>query len=397
MNSFRQSWQRQINLLDYSLGSLNRKKKKNIGVFIVFTLVIFLFSSFQLLSRGLTELAANVLRTAPDITVQQLSAGRQVPLSVGSLERLENILGIKRLTPRIWGYYFDEKNGANYTVVGMDLRGKDLSALPAETITGDWPQPGDLQSVVLSKGVHRSLGLGERKSFSLFRPDLELVPFTTTGLFVEQTGAVTADMLLVSLAAARNLFAMQENEITDLLVSVGNPRETDTIAVKIAERLPGSRVLTRDQILKTYSVVFGWRSGFGSFCLLASLAAFAILAYDKASGLTREDLREVGILKVLGWQTADVMAVRFWESALVSGGSFLLGYSLAWVHILWGEGMLFTPLLLGWSVLRPELQVAPPVLLEDVILILAFSVLPYLCATVVPAWRSSIVRADTVV
>lgn len=395
--SIRLKLQRQLNILDYTLGSLNRKKTKNFGILVIFSLVIFLFSSFLLMSRGLTELAAQVLKHAPEITVQQLVAGRQVSLTADAATRIDDIFGIKSITPRIWGYYFDEKNGANYTVVGLDLAENGSHALPVEGIKGELPTAGSMGEVVLSTGVRRSMGLGERKSFSLFRPDLELVSFTTTGVFDEKTEPVTGDILLVSLEAARNLFAMGEDEITDLMVYAGNQREIDTIAAKIADRLPGTRVLTRDQILKTYSVVFGWRSGFGSFCLLASLAAFAILAYDKASGLTREDIREVGILKVLGWETADVMAVRFWESTLVSLLAFLLGYGLAWVHIMWWQGAIFKPLLLGWSVLRPGLTIAPPLLVEDIILILAFSVLPYLCATVVPSWRSSVVRADTVV
>lgn len=395
--SLKQWLRRQLSLLDYSLGSLARKRAKNFGILIVFTQVIFFFSSFLLMSRGLTELATNVLQHAPDITVQQMAAGRQVPLMADATDRLEGIWGIRSVAPRIWGYYFDEKNGANYTVVGLDLAQGSLPGFAGQHIRGELPVAGSLREVVISEGVRESMGLGERKSFSMFRPDLKMVSFTTKGVFEKDTAAVTSDLLLVSLAAARELFAMDAEQITDLLVYVGNPREIDTIAAKIADRLPGTRVLTRDQILKTYSVVFGWRSGFGSFCLLASLAAFAILAYDKASGLTREDMREVGILKVLGWQTADVMAVRFWESALVSLTAFLAGYGLAWFHILWGQGTLFKPLLLGWSVLRPELVIGPPVLLEDLLLILSFTVLPYLLATVIPAWRSSVVRPDTVV
>jgi ABC-type lipoprotein release transport system permease subunit len=204
-------------------------------------------------------------------------------------------------------------------------------------------------------------------------------------------------MLLMSQSDARNLFVVPEPFVTDLMVYVGNPRETDTIASEITERIAGSRVLTKKQILKTYSVVFNWRSGFGSICLLTSLVAFVILAYDKASGLSREDLREVGILKILGWQATDVMAIRFWESAIVSIFAFLLGYSMAWVHVVWWHGVLFRPLLLGWSVLRPELNIVPLLNFQDVFLIFAMSVLPYLCATVVPAWRSAMVRPDTVI
>lgn len=389
--------QRQINLLDYALAGLYRRRWKNIGILLVFALVIFLFASFQLLSRGLTEAARQILKGAPDITVQQMSAGRQVPLDPGMAKRLQPIFGISRIVPRIWGYYFDERNGANYTVVGLDPT-NFRDALPLPLLPAGAKEPDEMPhgGVYIHRAVAESMGLGSRRSFSLFRPDLSMASFTVSGIFDRTTSLATADMMLMSLSDARALFDIPQPYITDLLVSVANPREIDTVAAKIAERIPGSRVITRKQIMKTYSVVFSWRSGFGGICLLASLIAFVILAYDKASGLSREDLREVGILKILGWQTTDVMAIRFWESGIVSLLAFVSGYALAWLHIVWWHGFLFRPLLLGWSVLRPQLHLVPPFDAGDLLLVFTLSVLPYLCATVVPAWRSSVVRPDTV-
>ncbi len=390
------SFQRQLNVLDYALASLYRRRMKNLGIFTVFSTVIFLFSSFQLMTRGLTETAAEILQDAPDITVQQMSAGRQTSLDLSVISGLQDLFGVTSIMPRIWGYYFDESNGANYTVIGLNLQEPQHDLLPP-LASGRFPTGGNTGDVVLSESVRTSLNLGGRQSFSLFRPDLTLMSFVTSGIFDSATALVTADMMLISLADARSLFALAESQVTDLMVSVANPREIDTIAAKISEQIPGSRVITRNQIMKTYSVVFSWRSGFGGICLLSSLVAFVILAYDKASGLSKEDLKEVGILKILGWQTSDVMAIRFWESGVVSIFALIFGYSLAWLHIVWWHGVLFQPLLLGWSVLRPQIDVVPSFAVQDLLLIFSVSVLPYLCATVVPAWHSAMVRPDTVV
>lgn len=389
-------FQRQLNLLDYALASLYRRRLKNIGIFLIFGAVIFLFASFQLMTRGLTEAARDILQGAPDITVQQLAAGRQIAIDSTYVEDLQMLFGVTRIVPRIWGYYFDESNGANYTVVGLDrgpLSGEQYPALKE----GRYPNDDSSGEVVLSDAVRESLGLGSRRSFSLFLPDLSMASFTTVGTFSHTASFATADMMLMSLEDSRNLFLIPEPFVTDLMVYVANPREVDAIAGKIADQIPGSRVLTRKQIMKTYRVVFSWRSGFGGICLVGSLMAFVILAYDKASGLSREDLREVGILKVLGWQATDVMAIRFWESAIVSMLAMVLGYILAWIHVVWWQGALFRPLLLGWSVLRPELHIVPSFNAGDLLVIFSISVLPYLCATLVPAWRSGMVRPDTVV
>ncbi|MFH0781715.1 MAG: FtsX-like permease family protein [Pseudomonadota bacterium] len=390
---------RQLNILDYALASLRRKLLKNIVVFTVFTLVIFLFSSFQLTSRALTEIARQSLATAPDITVQQMSAGRQSSIPLAAKEQLQGIFGIRRIDTRIWGYYFDEKNGANYTVIG-------LSAVPESAPGGKKTWPGisegrlpalsESGKAVISGEVRRQLGLGERKFFSLFRPDLSLSSFETIGTFADDSDLVTADLILISLDDARKLFAIPDGLVTDLLVQVGNPLEIETIAGKIRNKLAGVRVITKTQIMKTYEVVFSWRSGLGTICLLTALVAFVILAWDKASGLSREELREVGILKILGWQTGDIMLLRFFESTTVAFFAFLVGWLLAWVHVGYFAAALFRPIFLGWSILRPGFAMTPPLVVSDFLLVFSISVLPYLCATAVPAWRAAVVRADSV-
>ena len=387
-----------LNILDYALSSLQRKMLKNSGVFAIFALVIFLFASFLLVSRALTDAAQTILATAPDITVQQMSAGRQVSIAASAKTELADIFGIRKIEERIWGYYFDESNGANYTVLGLQpMASNGAEALPFVLGQGRMPEANERGAVVISEDVRRHLGLDERKKFSLFRPDLTQVPLTRVGLFDRKGDILTADLILMNLADARDLFAIPEGFVTDLLVSVANVNEIDTIAVKISERLAGSRVITRKQILKTYKVVFNWRSGLGTICLLTVLGAFVIFAWDKASGLSQEEKKEVGILKILGWQTSDIILLRFCESLSVSLMAFLTGYLLAWMHVVFFDGVLFRPVFLGWSVVRPVFSLVPSFAVSDLLLIFSLSVIPYLCATAVPAWRAATVRADSVI
>ena len=383
------------NIIDYSLSGLRRKYAKNCSVLIAFALVIFVLTSFQLINRGLQESSARLLRSVPDITVQQLSAGRQVGLNISWQRQIEKIWGIDVVSPRVWGYYFDETMGANYTVVGLPT---DLDYTRFEDFTlahGRYPADGLSAEVVISENVRELLRLGGRKFFTLFKPDLSQISFETVGTFAPETTILTSDIILMSISSARTLFSIPEGEVTDLLVYVTNPLETSTIAAKITELVPGVRVVTKDQILKTYSVVFNWRSGVGSVCLLMALLAFVILAWDKASGMSEEEKREVAILKLLGWQTSDIMLVRFTESLIVSFFAFIIGWTAAWIQLLCG-GSLFSTVLLGWSVLRPGLDVVPPFMISDTLLIFTLAVLPYLCATIIPVWKSSTIRAESI-
>ncbi len=369
---------------------------KNLGIITVFAGVIFLVASFQILTSSLTSIAETMLAKTPEIVVQKMSAGRQESIPLSYLNRLDGVFGIRAAVPRIWGYYFDETSGANYTVMGVERNAMPEGQRLEMVIDGSYPdaEPG---GAALGREVAANMNLAGRRTFSLFRPDLSLKTLRITGIFAESTNLLTGDLLVTSLDDARDLFAIPDNLATDLLVYVTNPNEISTIAKKIAARLPDTRVLTRPQILKTYKVVFGWRSGFASICLLAALAAFAILAWDKASGLSVEEKREIGILKVLGWQTTDILTLRYWESLTVAGLAFLIGCTAAYFHVLFLEGSLFRPVLLGWSVIHPSLKILPVFAAGDVLLIFTLSVLPYLAATVIPAWRCSTISPDAAV
>ena len=77
--------------------------------------------------------------------------------------------------------------------------------------------------------------------------------------------------------------------------------------------------------------------------------------------------------------------------------AFCFGYLGAWMHLLFFDGILFRPLLLGWSVLKPPLSLVPVFSFADLLLIFSLSVLPYLAATVIPAWQSATIRPDSVI
>ena len=388
--------EKQLNILDYALSSLWRRRMKSLSVLLVFAAVIFLLASFQMVTQALTDKASQVLSYTPEITLQKMSAGRQEAIPLAYRDRLAGIFGIRRVVPRIWGYYFDEVRLANYTVMGMDVREMpEGDRLDTALAKGTIPGPEEQGRVVVGQSIVKALNLDERNTFSLFRPDLSLKTFTVSGAFSRDTDIMTNDLIVMSLADARDLYEIPAGLVTDLCVYVANPKEIGTIARKISATLPGVRVLTRPQIQKTYQVVFGWRSGFGSICLLAALASFVILAWDKASGLSPEERREISILKVLGWETSDILAVRFWESVIVSGLACIVGMTAAYIHVVYFAAFLFRPVLMGWSVLRPDLHLVPRMAVGNILLILAFTVVPYLAATVIPAWRSATVPADS--
>ena len=179
-------------------------------------------------------------------------------------------------------------------------------------------------------------------------------------------------------------------------MSVRNPRELPVIAAKITKLLPDTRPIIKDEILRTYDSIFSWRSGLLMVILMTCVLAFIIFAWDKASGLSAEERREIGILKAIGWETSDVLQMKFWEGAVISLSAFVIGVLAAYAHVFVGSSALFEPVLKGWAVIYPKFRLVPFIDGYQLAVLFFLTVVPYTVATIVPAWRAAIVDPDAV-
>jgi ABC-type lipoprotein release transport system permease subunit len=152
----------------------------------------------------------------------------------------------------------------------------------------------------------------------------------------------------------------------------------------------------KSEILMTYDTIFDWRSGIIVVILSSAVLAFIIFAWDKASGPSMEERREIGILKAIGWETSDVLLMKFWEGLAVSLSAFLPGILLAYAHVYLSSAVLFEPVLKGWSVLYPRFSLTPFIDGSQVAALFFLTVVPYTIATIIPSWRAAIVDPDAV-
>ena len=114
------------------------------------------------------------------------------------------------------------------------------------------------------------------------------------------------------------------------------------------------------------------------------------MAWDKASGLNSEEKRELGILKGIGWGIKDVLLMKLWQGGIISITATLTGIIIAYFHIFVFNAPLLRPFLIGWSVLYPSYELMPVLELGDLLTIFFLSVIPYLTAPIVPAWKGAI-------
>lgn len=367
---------RQKNGLDFALQSLWRRKARNAALMVVYTLIVFLLASVAFFTESLKREAALLLQGSPEIVVQRVVAGRHELIPLAYAGRVKDIRGVGGVRERLWGYYYDDVSKANFTVVAAE-----------------GTRPG---AVFVGAGVARIRALGAGSKLSLKRWDGRHEPLTVAGLFASESELVTADLVLLAPPDFRRVFGVADGFATDLTLAVANPAEVATVASKIRDLLPDTRVTLRRDILRTYEAVFDWRSGMCLVVLVSALLSFAIFAWDKASGLSAEERREMGILKAVGWETSDVILLKFWEGASVTVSSFLAGCLLAYAHVFFTGAALFAPVLKGWSVLYPNFRLVPALDAYQAATLFFLTVVPYTAATVIPSWRAATIDPDAV-
>ena len=370
--------ERHRNILDFTLSSLLRRKRKNAALISVYTLIVFLLASVLFFTYGLREEASLLLKEAPEMTVQRLVAGRQELIPVNYIERIRAIRGVSSITARLWGYYYDPVVGANYTLMVAD----DQDVAPG--------------TITVGEGVSRARLVSPGETIEFRTHQGVTMELEIKKIFSSESGLVSSDLVLISEDDFRKVFGTPKGHATDLAVRVRNPKELPTIALKVAELLPDTRQILREELLRTYEAIFNWRGGLLLAILFGAVLAFIIFAWDKASGLSVEEKREIGILKAIGWETSDIIRMKFWEGLVVSLSSFLMGIIMAYIHVFFTSFMLFEPVLKGWAVLYPAFKVTPFVDGAQVASLFFLTVVPYTVATIIPSWRAAIVDPDSV-
>ncbi len=371
-------FERQRYFMDFAIASLARGKVKNTSLVLCYALVVFLIASVLFFSASIRHEAVSVLENSPEILVQKVMAGRYAPIPLEYAEKIGEIPGVRRVVGRLWGYYFHPAAGANYTVM-----------VPTEEEIAD-----DTAQVGL--GVVRTWRVADGGMIRFKAYDGTAVALAVKQAFGAETELFTSDLILISETTFGKIFGIPEAMATDLAVTVRNPREWRSVAEKIVRVAPDVRAITREEIQRTYASIFDWRSGYVLVLWAGAVLAFLIFAADRASGMGAREKNEIAILKAVGWETSDVLSLKFWEGLIVSSSAYLIGVIAAYFHVFFFPAPLFEHALKGWSVLYPKFAAAPVFDLYDLAAVFALAVVPYSFISIVPAWKAAIADPDAV-
>jgi ABC-type lipoprotein release transport system permease subunit len=380
---------RQVALLRFAVGSAGRRAGRTFSLGAALALVTLAFSSVLFLTEALRGEFRQGVAVLPDLTVQRLVGGRPSLIGESETAWIAELPGVIAVRPRVWGYFFVPSLAGNFTVVGVDFD-RDWGRLGGQLTVGlgRLPEAGRSEEAVMGEALARFLGLDLGDAItvpvgSTFQR-LELV-----GVFRSDIALWSADVILANESDARVLLQIPQGEVTDLAIWLSTPDEGVVVARKIADRLAGVRIVDRQLMSRTYDLTFDARGGMMGMMLMPALVAFLVLAWDRLTGVGAGERREIGVLKAVGWRTGDLLLARLWENTLVAAGGAGVGILGAYLHVFWAGAPGLAEVLLGWSSLYPALRLAPAVDGAQLLALLCLVGMPFVAASLVPAWRAA--------
>lgn len=376
-------------ILEYALSSLLRRKSKVMAIILAYSCTVATLASVLFLTHSLKTEADFVLQGVPDLIVQRVMGGRHELIPLEYAEKIKGIRGIGEVVPRYWGYHYDALIEVNYTLLGAGGATTELDLL-------DGNLPKNEFECAVGAGVAALRGVDYSKEIVLVNSRNVGQLFEVSGIFESASSLLTNDLVVMSDKAVVDFFGYPQGKATDFAITVRNSNEIQTVATKIKKLYPDVRPITKRELTRTYDMVFNWRSGMMLTVFCAAIIAFCIMAWDKATGISAEEKQEVGILKAIGWDTGDVLVLKFWEGVVVSLTSFLTGLVLSYIHVFYFDAFILSTILKGWSVLFPTFKLIPSVNVLHVLAIFFLTVVPYIASTIIPTWKTAVADPESI-
>ncbi|MEA3554494.1 MAG: FtsX-like permease family protein [Campylobacterota bacterium] len=386
-------------LIEYALNSLLRQKAKNIFILIIFTLLISLITSIFLISNSIKHELNLTIDKLPAITIQKLQAGKVVDIESSRTDDIIAIAGVEDVTARVWGYYYFENAGVNFSIMGIDNYESQYTNSLTKIVNDETKTDIlDNEFMLVGSGVKKTLDENFYKDyFNFILSDGSFKKVKIGGVFNSDIELQSNDMIIVAKDLAYEILGTNEEKASDIVVKVSNPNELETIVNKIKMLYPDTRIITNEDFKVSYQNIFDYKSGLFLALFIISLFTFFIIIYDKTSGLTSSEKTEIGILKALGWKVDDILKEKFYESFIISFIAYILGIIIAFCFVYFLNAPLLRDIFEGYSQLKTTFDL--PFVVDFQILTLVFFItIPiYIAATIIPSWKTATLDADEVI
>ncbi len=323
------------------------------------------------------------------------------------LKAVKEVPGVAGAAPHIQGLVFLQHSGLFNTPV---LCGVDPELEKQVSLTSDHMVAGtfemELEDVVLGQDLAQRLGVAVGNQILVYSPqnfvggkgEISLpLELNVAGIFNVGMWEYDSSVVFTALNTARDLTGL-ERGVHELRVMVDNPYKARAVAEDIILRLSPSFPELRYQTWMDLN-----RQLFNALRVEKNMMFFLLIfiVLVAAFGLTNtlivevfQKTKEIGLLKALGFPSASIMAVFFWQGwiqGLVgTAGGIVFGLGVLHFRNTIMQGM---NSLLGIELLPKELyhlsEIPAHVKYLDLGLVAILSLIICTLAGLIPAWRAA--------
>ena len=382
----------------YAMHALFRRKFKNSFTFVMLFSLTFLMASILTIAHALKYELSLTIDALPELTIQNLQAGRHQNISLEHLDALLDIHGVQQAIPRVWGLYYFDTAGVNFSLVGIDAFDHQTKThLESMVKAFDFERFVATPSMVVGIGVKRVLNDNYYKEyFNFITHEGAFQKVLLAGTFDAKTSLESNDMIFMHHSLVRTILGIPSNEATDIVLRIATKEEIPTIIKKVKSLYPTSRVLTKEAMRISYQNLFDYKSGVFLALFIVCLATFLCIVFDRAMGLNSEEKREIGILKAVGWQIDDILKEKFYEAFILSLSAFVCAIIASLYFVFSLQAPLLRSLFTGYSILKPSFELPFIVDVQTLCVIFFLSTPVYIAAILIPSWRAATHDADEV-
>jgi len=393
------------NLASYALGNVLKYRTRSVAIIIALFVSTSILCSVEFIREGVVMDVTDSVDEGPDIVLQRLIGGRQVPIPDTWMSNVTDTTGVRVATPRVWGYS-DVGSGSLLTILGVNATEYStmIGAVGTDILgVGRFLNESDYRKMIVGQGIVDMMAASAMPLqvqvgtlLSLITFDGELIEFEVIGIFTSESKIYSYDMILTDIQSAREVLGYENATFTDIAVWTNYGSDLNSVAFRLDTGIAEARVLTSDAIRDSMLKAYTGRAGITALLWVILLLSVVLLAFTVSSAGSEEARREVGLLKALGFDTVDVLEIRMLECVTLS----LLGVSLGISFAIIFDFILGAPLLagyiLGWSLVLLPGGIPLAISLSTIFMVYAVGLIPILVAAVVPSWRNAITEPDIV-
>ena len=298
---------------------IQRHAGRSILLFTCLASLVFLIATALLFSQALEATWARLIDQAPDLVVRRIDGGGWAPIPADDAVALaKRVPGVLDPTPRLWGVVPGPEGPV--TVVAS------IAVVPENVLNG-MPRPSSGQAVV-GQGVARALS-ENRLNLGSSHP----LTVTVIDIFPANTGLATHDLVWITPEDARQLLGLAPGQASDLAVRLFRREEEQAIQADLAAAFPWPVRITDRTTSALRHRSSAVRSG-GIAVVAGIPALLALLLIITGTVMDRTGQQaHWGLLKSLGWTTADIVRLQVTRAMIVGTPAVMLGLASAYAAV----------------------------------------------------------------